>query len=79
MRTGPRIHDDVLALALEAGIIPAAAEVGALLVVRGGREPDRLDGAVARSPPSSRMTNACSQSASWSLAPSNVERQSFIA
>ena len=41
------------------------------VVVRGGGDPDRLAG---RPGASSRKTKTCSQSASWSLAPSNVER-----
>ena len=52
----------------------------------GGRRPSRRGprrrtrpAASCRPSSSSRTTKHCSQSASWSLAPSNVERQSFIA
>ena len=46
VRPGARVDDDVLALRLELRVVPPAPQVRALLVVRGGGEPDRLHVAV---------------------------------
>ena len=76
VRPGARVDDRMALDDLEARVVPAAAQVVALLVVGRGAEPGRLQLPSSRA---SRTTKHCSRSASWSLAPSNVERQSFIA
>ena len=64
---------------LDVRVILPAAQVIADFVMGGKGDPGRAGRQDSRSGGSGRKTVTCSQSASWSLTPPKVDRQSFIA